>query len=561
MPVFSFAGRFEDVSDGKWYSEGISFCAANGYMDGIAEGVFDRSSDINRAMFMTILAKVDGVDLSQYGGKSDFIDVKADRWYTAAISWAAENGITGGIGEDDNGNPVFGYKNIITREQIALFLYVYSEHVNDKNTPPAEEESSPESSPEDSVEESPVVLLNDETNKEDVEPNIIDLSHRADLSVFEDGDRTRVWAREAMEWAVAVGLISGTGEKTLDPRGNCSRAQAAVIIRAYVLTLLSSCEHEWVDATCLEMGYCTKCELMQATELGHDFGKHLCTDAVKCSRCEVMTVPKAHTLSNATCTTASVCSVCGYVAAPATGHDFPNGTPNCTAAKTCRKCYYTEAAALGHDMVYATCTTSGYCKRCSYTTSPLGHTTRHGYCSNCGIGIFETIFHYVNYNADMVAVMKEAPCSIGIYMPSAAMTLSSGSSWGWIAKYSSSNQYTTYLSYGSNINGEIIEVGFEVTPGGVEADGSVNYSFYAYRRGGNNKKICAAKGYVEANTFTSSSRVVFDQYYNFWGDQYKSEFEGIVSDYLKKALRFANGRFNAKGMGITVKDLGFVNFN
>ena len=47
---------FEDVEDGKWYTEGIRFCDANGYMSGTSETVFDRNSALNRAMFMTVLA-------------------------------------------------------------------------------------------------------------------------------------------------------------------------------------------------------------------------------------------------------------------------------------------------------------------------------------------------------------------------------------------------------------------------------------------------------------------------------------------------------------------------
>ena len=52
VPFAAFAGRFTDVADGKWYSEAISFCAANGYMDGVSEGVFDRSSNLSRSMFV-----------------------------------------------------------------------------------------------------------------------------------------------------------------------------------------------------------------------------------------------------------------------------------------------------------------------------------------------------------------------------------------------------------------------------------------------------------------------------------------------------------------------------
>lgn len=229
VPSSIFAGRFTDVADGKWYSEAISFCAANGYMDGVAEGVFDRTSNLSRSMFVTILAKIDGVDLSAYEGRTLFSDVNVGRWYSAAITWAAENGYASGIGAD-----MFGYKGDTTREQIALFFYTYASL------------------------------------------NGIDVTAEADLSAYTDLELIHSWALDAVEWAVAAGLISGTTATTLNPRGVCTRAEAAVMIHAFVLGFLTECEHAWVDATCTEIGYCTNCELKSGTELGHTVDNGLC---------------------------------------------------------------------------------------------------------------------------------------------------------------------------------------------------------------------------------------------------------------------------------------------
>ena len=369
LPMAVFGGRFLDVPDGKWYSEGISFCAANGYMDGVAEGKFDRQSNLTRAMFMTILANVDGADLSPYEGKSSFSDVKTDGWYTAAIEWAAQNEITGGIGDGADGKPIFGYKNAITREQMALLFYVYSEYVNAKN---ASDETEPEAA-----------------------PHIIDLSPRADLTVYEDAERVHSWAREGVEWAVAADLISGTGENTLSPRGNCTRAEAAVMIRAYLLGLLSNCEHDWVDATCTECGYCNNCDLKSATELGHDFGKHLCTESVKCIRCDVMSDPTEHLLTEATCQTPSLCTICGYEAAPVTGHSMKPAT--CTAPSTCRYCGLTEGTAKGHSFKGATCVDKGMCVDCRQQQPPIGHTTSNGICNRCYKEVFISPHHKLVY--------------------------------------------------------------------------------------------------------------------------------------------------------------------
>lgn len=50
-------------------------------------------------------------------GLSGFADVPADSYYANAVAWAAENGITNGIGG------LFGSDNNCMRGQIVTFLY------------------------------------------------------------------------------------------------------------------------------------------------------------------------------------------------------------------------------------------------------------------------------------------------------------------------------------------------------------------------------------------------------------------------------------------------------
>ncbi len=241
MPLAAFAGRFSDVEDNKWYSEAIEFCAANGYMDGVAEGVFDRNGNVTRSMFVVILAAIDGVDLKPYEGYTKFTDVVVGKWYTAAVNWAAENDITAGIGDG-----FFGYKNNLTREQMILLLFTYAEYKG------------------------------------------IDTSARTDVSGFTDAGRIHEWAQDAMEWGSAAGLISGIGDNLLDPRGFSTRAQIAVVIRAFALNVVSECEHEWVDATCTEPSYCSKCNIKNGSALGHT------TDNGICSRCDAEVFATPH---------------------------------------------------------------------------------------------------------------------------------------------------------------------------------------------------------------------------------------------------------------------------
>ncbi len=178
---------FDDVKYGKWYTDGILYCYRNGYMAGVSESIFAYKTTVDRQMFATILAKIDGADLSSYTEMS-FTDVKPGQWYSAAIEWAYQNGYASGLGEG-----VYGRKDPVTREQLALFFYTYSE-----------------------------------------KKGIADVSNKADLSVFSDADRIHSWAKTGLEWAVSVGLISGTSETTLSPRDSATRAEVALIIMNYV---------------------------------------------------------------------------------------------------------------------------------------------------------------------------------------------------------------------------------------------------------------------------------------------------------------------------------------
>ncbi|MBQ4054734.1 MAG: S-layer homology domain-containing protein [Clostridia bacterium] len=229
LPMAAFGGRFTDVEDGKWYTEGINFCAANGYMAGVAEGVFDRKANVTRSMFVVILAAIDGVDLAPYESYTSFSDVAVGKWYTAAINWAAENNITAGIGDG-----LFGYKNPITREQMILFFYTYA---NLKG---------------------------------------IDTSARGSVDSFTDSGRIHSWAEEAMKWGIAEGIIGGIGDGLLDPRGYSTRAQVAVVIRMFVLNVLSDCDHDFTVASCTEGSVCKNCGIRNSDPIGHTTDNGIC---------------------------------------------------------------------------------------------------------------------------------------------------------------------------------------------------------------------------------------------------------------------------------------------
>lgn len=106
-----------------------------------------------------------------------FYDVPNDAYYYEAVKWAAENGITGGVG-----NSLFAPNQPCTRAQIVTFLWRAAG--------------------------SPVVNY---------------------LMPFTDVDEGAYYA-EAVRWAASTGIVTGLTETTFGTDSVCTRAQAAAMI-------------------------------------------------------------------------------------------------------------------------------------------------------------------------------------------------------------------------------------------------------------------------------------------------------------------------------------------
>ena len=185
----------EIVKSGKWYGEAVIYCFDNGFMTGTSDTTFSPNGKFTRAMFVMVLARIEGADLGTYTSTS-FADVAEGKWYSRAVEWAYQNGLTSGIGTDAaTGKPLFGWNNDVTRQQLAQFLYTYSVKKG------------------------------------------YDVTESADLDKFTDASDVSAWALKAVKWAVGTGLISGTTNTTISPKSSATRAQVAVIVMNYVKNL------------------------------------------------------------------------------------------------------------------------------------------------------------------------------------------------------------------------------------------------------------------------------------------------------------------------------------
>ena len=163
--------QFADINPSAWYIEAVRYAYVNNLMNGVSDTVFAPDSKLTRAMLVTILARNAGFNTD--GG---------DTWYTRAVVWGMDNDITDGTNMTGD----------VTREQFVTMLYRYANEILGMDT-----------------------------------------SSRADLSQYDDVGSVSQWAFDAMSWAVAEGLVRGRTETTLAPRGNTSRAEAAMLLMRF----------------------------------------------------------------------------------------------------------------------------------------------------------------------------------------------------------------------------------------------------------------------------------------------------------------------------------------
>lgn len=175
---------FLDVPMNMWYYDAIAYAYEAGLMGGVSASTFAPESFTTRGQIVTILHRLEGEPPALDRG--GFTDVPDGQWYTAAVDWAAEEGIVDGYGDgsfrpDDN----------VTREQLAAILFRCARYLGTPETAPG------------------------------------------DLTAFGDCDKVSPWALEAMAWANGCGLINGKNGGLLDPTGNATRAEVATILMRF----------------------------------------------------------------------------------------------------------------------------------------------------------------------------------------------------------------------------------------------------------------------------------------------------------------------------------------
>ena len=88
-------GRFLDMPAARnWAHTGIDFCVRLGLFSGTSATTFEPGMTLTRAMLVTVLWRLSG---SPEGGTAQFDDVPDGKWFTQPVRWAAEAGVVYGV--------------------------------------------------------------------------------------------------------------------------------------------------------------------------------------------------------------------------------------------------------------------------------------------------------------------------------------------------------------------------------------------------------------------------------------------------------------------------------
>lgn len=177
------ASVFNDLASVTWAKDSIEALYNKGIINGKADGVFDPDGLITRAEFAKIaVLAVGGYDAN---ATADFADVSASDWSYSYVASAYNLGLINGIGDG-----LFGGNNYITREEMATILSRMAKTAG--------------------------------------------LELTKDVLFFTDEAEIADYAKEAVTLLSSNGIVNGTGNGKFEPKGNATRAQAAVIFDRFL---------------------------------------------------------------------------------------------------------------------------------------------------------------------------------------------------------------------------------------------------------------------------------------------------------------------------------------
>ncbi|MBQ6555065.1 MAG: S-layer homology domain-containing protein [Firmicutes bacterium] len=171
---------FNDISNYAWAVNYINDLAAKGVINGYSDGSFKPGNNVKRCDFVVMLARA--LNLVN-NDEENFSDVSPNAYYADAVAAARAAGIVNG-----NGDGTFSPDSFITRQDMMIMAKGAAEYKG--------------------------VSIN---------------SDQSVLAKFADNNAISAYAKDSVAAMVNAGIVNGTGNN-IEPKGNTTRAQAAVII-------------------------------------------------------------------------------------------------------------------------------------------------------------------------------------------------------------------------------------------------------------------------------------------------------------------------------------------
>ena len=180
--------KFIDVTYGSWYVPGIQYAYDNGYLSGTGPITMSPKATVTKSVVFTILYALSGEKVEY---EALYPDVPEGKWYDEAVTWASKNSIISAA-PMPTGNNLYPSEEV-SRENIACYLYAYAK--------------------------------NPETN--------------GSLDGFKDAANVSYHAVDAMKWCVENGVFCGDDLGCLNPQSSTTRAELAVIMKAFTSTTIN----------------------------------------------------------------------------------------------------------------------------------------------------------------------------------------------------------------------------------------------------------------------------------------------------------------------------------
>lgn len=128
-PAASGSVAFVDVPHDEYFTEAVAWMVEAGITTGTGGGRFSPDRLTTRAEAVTFLWRLAGEPAPS--APNPFTDVPFDEWYSKAVTWAAQTGISTGFSPT-----IFGPFLTVTRGEVATFMYRYDRLVGSPRQQP-----------------------------------------------------------------------------------------------------------------------------------------------------------------------------------------------------------------------------------------------------------------------------------------------------------------------------------------------------------------------------------------------------------------------------------------